>query len=166
MAYGRLDVFWPDGLFKTFALVDNTVSVGRSTGNTIALETTTISRYHLSITHTGELVMITDLESVNGTFVDGEKLKANEPRPLYGGEEIQVGHLRMIYHQIDEMPTQPMAAVDDTTQRIELELPAFRLDVIGPDQPFSPGAHMPAEMAITNTSEQAQRYRVEVTGLN
>src|SRR4029434_9965247 len=55
--------------------------------------------------------------------------------------------------------------VDDTTQRIELELPAFHLDVIGPDQPFSPGAHMSAELSITNTSEQAQRYRVEVTGL-
>lgn len=165
MAYGRLDVFWPDGQFKTFALVDNTVSVGRSTGNTIALETTTISRYHFSIAHTGEQVMLTDLESVNGTFVDSEKLKANEPRPLYGGEEIQVGHLRMIYHHIDEMPTQPMSAVDDTTQRIELQLPAFRLDVIGPDQPFSPGAHMSAELSITNTSEQAQRYRVEVTGL-
>ncbi|MEO8606911.1 MAG: FHA domain-containing protein [Chloroflexota bacterium] len=165
MAYGRLDVFWPDGLFKTFALVDNTISVGRSTGNTIALETTTISRYHFSIAHNGEQVLLTDLESVNGTFVDGEKLKANEPRPLYGGEEIQVGHLRMIYHHIDELPTQPMAAVDDTTQRIELQLPAFRLDVIGPDQPFSPGAHMSAELSITNTSEQAQRYRVEVTGL-
>jgi hypothetical protein len=165
MAYGRLDVFWPDGLFKTFALVDNTVSVGRSTGNTIALETTTISRYHFSIAHTGEQVLLTDLESVNGTFVDGEKLKANEPRQLFGGEEIQVGHLRMIYHHIDEMPTQPMTAVDDTTQRIELQLPAFRLDVIGPDQPFSPGAHMSAELSITNTSEQAQRYRVEVTGL-
>ncbi len=165
MAYGRLDVFWPDGLFKTFALVDNTVSVGRSTGNTIALETTTISRYHFSIAHTDDQVMITDLESVNGTFVDSEKLKANEPRPLYGGEEIQVGHLRMVYHHIDEMPTQPMAALDDTTQRIELSLPAFRLDVVGPDQPFSPGAHMSAELAISNTSEQAQRYRIEVTGL-
>lgn len=165
MAYGRLDVFWPDGQFKTFALVDNTVSVGRSTGNTIALETTTISRYHFSISNSGDQVFITDLESANGTYVDSKKLTANEPRPLYGGEEIQVGHLRMIYHHIDELPTQPMAAVDDTTQRIELELPAFRLDVVGPDRPFSPGAHMSAEMAITNTSEQAQRYRVEVSGL-
>ena len=30
MAYGRLDVFWPDGLFKTYLLTDSTISIGRS----------------------------------------------------------------------------------------------------------------------------------------
>ena len=102
---------------------------------------------------------------MNGTFVDSEKLKSNEPHPLYGGEEIQAGHLRMIYHHLDEMPTQPMASVDDTTQRVELELPAFRIDVIGPDQAFSPGAHMTAELSILNTSQTSQRFRVEVSGM-
>jgi hypothetical protein len=165
MAYGRLDVFWPDGMFRTYALVEDTVSVGRSTGNTIPLETTTISRYHFSIRRQDDQVLITDLESANGTYVDGEKLKSNEPYALYGGEEIQVGHLRLIYHHLDEVPTQPMAAVDDTTQRIELELPAFRIDVVGPDQAFSPGAHMPAEMSITNTGTEPTRYRVEVSGM-
>jgi len=165
MAYGRLDVFWPDGMFKTFPLVDNSVSVGRSSGNTIALETTTISRYHFSITLENQQVYLTDLDSANGTFIDGVRLKGNEPRALYGGEEIQVGHLRIIYHHIDEMPTQPITPTDDTTQRIEMELPSFRLDVIGPDQAFSPGAHMAAELAITNTSETPQRYRIEASGM-
>lgn len=165
MAYGRLDVFWPDGMFKTFALVENSVSVGRSSGNSIALETTTISRYHFSITHDEQQVYITDLDSANGTFVDGVRLQGNERRPLYGGEEIQVGHLRIVYHHIDEMPTQPIQPSDDTTQRIEMQLPTFKLDVIGPDQAFSPGAHMAAELAISNTSETPQRYRVEAVGM-
>lgn len=165
MAYGRLDVFWPDGQFMTFHLVENNISVGRSTGNTIVLDTSTISRYHLTITHDGEQVMVTDLESVNGTFVDGTRLTSNQPRPLYGGEEIQIGHLRLIYHQIDEMPTQPMAAVEDTTQRIELRLPDFRLDLIAPEIAVSPGAHTSAELSITNTSTQKRRYRVKVSGM-
>ncbi|MBZ0281953.1 MAG: FHA domain-containing protein [Anaerolineae bacterium] len=165
MAYGRLDVFWPDGMFKTFPLVENSVSVGRSSGNSIALETTTISRYHFSITYDNQQVYLTDLDSANGTFIDGVRLKGNEPRALYGGEEIQVGHLRIIYHHIDEMPTQPITPTDDTTQRIEMELPTFRLDVIGPDEAFSPGAHMAAELAITNTSETPQRYRIEASGM-
>lgn len=165
MAYGRLDVFWPDGLFKTFPLVENSVSVGRSSGNTIALDTTTISRYHFSITYDSQQVFITDLDSANGTFVDGDRLKGNEPRSLFGGEEIQVGHLRIIYHQIDEQPTQPIATTDETTQRIEMELPAFRMDVIPPDQAFSPGAHMAAELNITNLGDASQRYRVEASGM-
>lgn len=165
MAYGRLDVFWPDGRFQTFPLVENNISIGRSSGNTVALDTTTLSRYHFSITHDGQQVFITDLESVNGTFVDGEKLTTNQPRLLDGGEEIQVGHLRLIYHHIDEMPTQPIRPVEEATQRIEVEATDFRVDVIGPDRAFSPGAHMSAEVSITNTRPEAQIYRIEVTGM-
>ncbi len=165
MAYGRLDVFWPDGQFKTFALVENAVSVGRSSGNTLALDTNTISRYHLSITHDGQQVYVTDLDSANGTFVDGARLKPNEARPLGGGEDIQIGHLRLIYHQIDEMPTQPMKAVEEVTQRIETAAPDFRMEMVGPDRPFSPGAHMSGEIAITNTAATTRRFRVEAEGM-
>ncbi|HEX2908527.1 MAG TPA: FHA domain-containing protein [Phototrophicaceae bacterium] len=165
MAYGRLDVFWPDGQFMTFPLVDNNISVGRSTGNTIVLDTSTISRYHLSIRYDQEQVFVTDLDSVNGTFVDGVKLETNQPRSLYGGEEIQIGHLRLIYHQIEETATQPIEAVEETTQRIELQLPDFRIDVISPDIPVSPGAHASAEIAITNTSQESQSYIVSISGI-
>lgn len=165
MAYGRLDVFWPEGQFMTFPLVENTISVGRSTGNTIALDTNTISRYHFSLSHDGQKTFITDMESANGTFVDGERLQPNQSRELDGGDEIQIGHLRIIYHQLDEMATQPVKVVDETTQRVEVAAPTFRLDVIGPPAPFSPGAHMSAEINITNTTKEAQRYRVEVTGM-
>lgn len=165
MAYGRLDVFWPDGAFKTFPLIENNISIGRSSGSTIVLDTTTISRYHFNITHDGEQVYIIDLDSVNGTFVDGIHLKKDEPRPLYGGEEIQAGHLRIIYHHIDEQPTQPITPVDEITQRIELEQPTFKIDVQGPTQAFSPGAHMSAELAITNTAEETRRFMVEIAGI-
>jgi pSer/pThr/pTyr-binding forkhead associated (FHA) protein len=165
MAYGRLDVFWPDGQFMTFPLVENNISVGRSTGNTIVLDTSTISRYHLSLTHDGENVFVTDLDSANGTFVDGIRLTTGQRHPLYGGEEIQIGQLRFVYHHLDEQPTQPMAAVEEATQRIELRLPAFRLDVIPPEIAISPGAHTSAELLITNTSESEQQYTVTVTGI-
>lgn len=165
MAYGRLDVFWPDGQFNTFPLIENRVSVGRSTGNTIALETNTISRYHFSITHDGNQVYITDLESANGTFVDSVRLAPNTPLELDGGEDIQVGDLRIIFHQLDEQPTQPMKALDDLTQRIEMTATAFRLDVLAPVAPFSPGAHQSAEISITNTGNIPQQYRIEASGM-
>jgi hypothetical protein len=164
MAYGRLDVYGPEGFFETFSLVDNNISIGRSTGNAITLDTNTISRYHFSLTRDGEQVFITDLDSVNGTFVDGVKLAANERRPLLGGEDIQIGHLRMIYHHLDDMPTQPMLAAEETTQRIELELPTFRIDIQGPDWPVAPGAHISAELLVTNTSQEEEKYSVEVAG--
>jgi len=164
MAYGRLDVYGPDGFFQTFSLVDNNISVGRSTGNTITLDTNTISRYHFSLFHDGDQVFIADMDSVNGTFVDGVKLAPGERRPLGGGEEIQIGQLRIIYHHLDEMPTQPIAAAEETTQRIELELPTFRIDIQGPDIAVAPGAHISSELLVTNTGRDKQTYTVEVSG--
>lgn len=165
MAYGRLDVFWPDGLLKTFLLSEPSISIGRSSGNAIALDTDTISRYHLSISRKDDMVFITDLESVNGTFVDGVKLSENKPHQLYGGEEILMGELRVIYHDLDENPTRPIIVPEEATRRIELEQANFRIDVEGPEIPISPGAHTAAEVIITNTGDKSERFVVEVTGV-
>jgi pSer/pThr/pTyr-binding forkhead associated (FHA) protein len=167
MVYGRLDVFWADGMLKTYPLSESNVSVGRSSGNTIMLDTGTISRYHFTITNQNGEVFITDLDSVNGTYLDGVKLTINQPQALYGGEEIQIGDLRIIYHFLEETPTRPMAPLpEDATRRMELELPDFKVDLERPEQPaVAPGAHISAELTITNTSQQTERYTVEVTGL-
>ena len=165
MAYGRLDVFWPDGLLKTFLLSDPNVSIGRSSGNTIALETDTISRYHLSITSKNDEIFITDLDSVNGTFVDGVKLKDNQPHKLFGGEEIMIGELRLIYHDVDENPTRPIVVPEEATRHIELRDGNFHIDLEGPEIPISPGAHTSALVTITNTGSKPEHYTVEVSGV-
>lgn len=165
MAYGRLDVFWPDGQFQTFALDAPTVSVGRSSGNAISLDTDNISRYHFKLTSEDGQVFITDLDSANGTFVDSIRLEAGKPQPLYGGEEIQIGELRLIYNGFDDSPTRPMLVPEETTQRIELEAPAFRINLAGPSQAVSPGAHITSELSITNTGAEPERYLIEVNGL-
>ncbi len=164
MAYGRLDVFWPDGLFKTYLLADPTVSIGRSPGNTIPLETDSLSRYHATLVNQSGEVQITDLGSANGTFIDGVRLKKDEPRTLYGGEEILIGELRLIYHFLDETPTRPIS-VPEETRHIELEEAAFFIDVDEPEQAIPPGAHISARVSITNTGDDPQRFRLEVSGV-
>ena len=165
MPYGRLDVFWPEGIIRSFPLSEDNVSVGRSSGNTITLENNTISRYHFTIVHNADQVTLSDLDSANGTYIDGVKLVSNTPTSLYGGEEILIGNLRIIYHFTDDSPTQSIAPVEDTTQRIALAARHFSIDLQGPEQGVAPGAHISAELSIENTSETDQRYRVEVTGL-
>ena len=165
MAYGRLDVFWPDGLFKTYLLNDSTVSIGRSTGNLIPLDTETLSRYHATIHYQDGEVQLTDLDSANGTFVDGVRLEANQPLTLYGGEEITIGELRLIYHFLDDAPTRPITVPEEVTRRIELEEAPFYIEVQGPEIGIPPGAHISARLTITNTASEPQRFRVEVKGV-
>jgi hypothetical protein len=165
MAYGRLDIFVPDGPIQTFPLVESTISIGRSAGNTIVLDNHTISRYHFSLIHEDGQVYITDLDSANGTYVDGVKLPTNERRLLLDGDEILIGNLRIIFHVVDDTPTVKLTPLDETTQRIEMALANFHIDLQGPGQGVAPGAHISAELSITNTSEDDERYKIEVSGL-
>jgi hypothetical protein len=165
MAYGRLDVYLPGGEFKTYPLTDERISIGRSPGSTIPLDTDSLSRYHASLTVQDGEVFLTDLESINGTFVDGVRLKANSPHVLYGGEEITIGDVRMIYQGIDDAPTRPVLVLEDATRRLSrAELP-FYVEIEAPEFPVPPGAHISSPVKITNTGDVTLRFRVEVSGL-
>ena len=85
------------------------------------------------------------------------RLNANEPRTLYGGEEISIGELRLIYHFLDETPTRPITVPEEATQRIELEEAPFYIDIEEPEIAIPPGAHISARLSITNTGSDAER---------
>lgn len=53
-----------------------------------AIDNHTISRFHAKIDRTDGQFFITDLNSTNGTFINGERLKINEKRVLQTGDEV------------------------------------------------------------------------------
>ncbi|MCE7946430.1 MAG: FHA domain-containing protein [Chloroflexi bacterium CFX4] len=166
MVYGRLDVYWPNGPSESYPLDKQTIAIGRSTGNDIALDATSVSRYHITISYENGQAVLRDKESVNGTYVDGERIKPEDAIILRGGEEIQMGDLRLIYQPLqDDVPTQPMAAAADTTQRVEVVGVSFRIEMEAPYMPVTPGAHVQTTLTIHNTGTEAERYTVEVEGV-
>jgi hypothetical protein len=50
---------------------------------------TNVGRRHAQVTLAGGLLTITDLNSVNGTFVNEERLEPLTPRPLRAGDEVR-----------------------------------------------------------------------------
>jgi len=52
-----------------------------------------VSRRHAKITRRGSEVFIEDLGSINGTFLNREKLKPYLPQVLKSGDELQLGNL-------------------------------------------------------------------------
>ncbi len=161
MFYGRIDIYWPDGPVESFRLEKPTVAIGRSTGNDIVLDTTAVSRYHTTIALKNQQVTLEDLGSVNGTYVDGVRLKPNAPHTLRGGEEIQVGDVRLIFHPAGEEG----AVSSETTQRITLTQPTYRVELEGPDMAVAPGAHAQATVRIENRGDSEDRYFIEIDGL-
>ncbi|GAB1422252.1 hypothetical protein MASR2M15_24750 [Anaerolineales bacterium] len=165
MPYARLDVFWPNGDLQTFLLSSDRVTVGRSKNNTIQLDTDTLAEQHFLITRTGRRIDIHAFESEHGTFVDGVKLNLNEPVRLMGVEEINVGHLRVIYRPYDASPTVPMAPERDETQEVHVpDLPFF----VNIDKAYIsvwPASSNSTELTVTNTSDEDLQLIVKVKGI-
>ncbi len=70
------------------------VTIGREEGNSVQLNDERISRFHLKIQDDGDKLVLTDLESTNGTKVNGEDIQL---RILRFGDTINVGRSRLLY---------------------------------------------------------------------
>lgn len=66
--------------------VDATLTVGREDGCDIVIARKEVSRKHAEIEVKGEVLSVKDLGSVNGTFINGERIEQGEARP---GDEIR-----------------------------------------------------------------------------
>ena len=73
---------------KIYGAVPTPVTIGREEGNTIQLNDERISRYHLKLQSDNQKIVLTDLDSTNGTKVNGEEIHV---RILRDGDMIALG---------------------------------------------------------------------------
>jgi pSer/pThr/pTyr-binding forkhead associated (FHA) protein len=57
-----------------------------------------VSGRHAAISYGGDGFIITDLDSTNGTRLNGQKLPPNKPEPLNDGDEIIMGKTVFVFH--------------------------------------------------------------------
>ena len=73
---------------QTVSLTENEIIVGRESSAGLCLADLSVSRYHCRIQSEGGQLQIVDLESLNGTFVNGLPVSA---RSLNHGDQIRIG---------------------------------------------------------------------------
>jgi pSer/pThr/pTyr-binding forkhead associated (FHA) protein len=93
----------PDGPPKTLWLADRLglryaldpqaalVRIGRATDNDVAVDNQRVSRYHAQMRWIESDWLVYDLDSTNGTFVDGERVSPDRPRALRAGMQLRLG---------------------------------------------------------------------------
>jgi hypothetical protein len=54
-----------------------------------------VSRIHAALRRGEEVLSLVDLDSANGTYLNGQRLSPNQPRLLRDGDEIRLGKLSM-----------------------------------------------------------------------
>lgn len=73
----------------------STLRVGRHPFNEVSLADLSVSRYHCWLAFENGRAVIEDLASGNGTFVNGDRLRAR--RALKPGDRILVGNTQFIF---------------------------------------------------------------------
>jgi pSer/pThr/pTyr-binding forkhead associated (FHA) protein len=113
-----LVTFTRKGAPKEFIIGDRSQIIGRSPETDIRIPVSDVSRSHCEISATGKKVMVRDLGSSNGTFVNDQRVSDAVLKP---GDRIRVGPVQFTV-QIDGVPAK-----------------------IAPPQPGAPAAKAPSE---------------------
>ena len=75
----------------TFRLPSGSVkTIGRSTGAEFMLDAPLVSRLHCQLSATNDAIQVKDLDSTNGTFVNGKRITS---ATLRAGDVLKVGRV-------------------------------------------------------------------------
>jgi len=85
---------------RTYADLSAPVTIGREEGNTIQLNDERVSRFHVKIQEDHEKLVLTDLESTNGTKVNGEDIQL---RILRFGDMVTIGRSVLLFGSRDQI---------------------------------------------------------------
>lgn len=121
---GVLQVLHEGEIVDTIVLKRETTTFGRDEGD-IVLEDPEVSSTHSQILFVGNQFVITDLNSTNGTFVNGQRVVR---MALNHGDKIKIGNVELLFSLLRGQepavrdtvnnPQSPVAALDDKAQEI------------------------------------------------
>lgn len=75
-------------------LIKFPITIGRDAANTIHIDDEQVSRFHLRIKKRGRLFVVEDLESKNGTFINGDRILNSLVR---NGDKILIGSSEIVF---------------------------------------------------------------------
>jgi pSer/pThr/pTyr-binding forkhead associated (FHA) protein len=106
-----LTVKLKDATTKQIDLTDQTIRVGRKPDNDLVIEDPAASSRHARITKVQAVYFVEDLNSTNGTFVNGKKVDRHQ---LRDADVIEIGRHRLIFRdeKMAEMPPVSLAGSD------------------------------------------------------
>ena len=86
------------------------VGLGRDSSNPVQLHDTEVSRQHAEVRQDDDAYVIADLESSNGTFVNGKRITSHQ---LASGDQVQVGGTLMLFTRPSEEPEEDLSGKID-----------------------------------------------------
>ncbi|MCZ2341420.1 MAG: FHA domain-containing protein [Bacteroidales bacterium] len=76
------------------------VTIGREEGNALRLNDERVSRYHAKVQAEEDDIILTDLDSTNGTRVNGSTIQIRRLRP---GDQVSIGRTMLLFGTMEEI---------------------------------------------------------------
>ncbi|MCX7964159.1 MAG: ATP-binding protein [Candidatus Sumerlaea chitinivorans] len=119
------------GLTGPFELKLRVTTIGRHPNNDISLLMESVSRFHAKIEQCGSKWIITDLNSSNGTFINGERIAT--PRALSEGDVITFGRADFVFSLLSPEERKSLTAEGATPTPMSTS----SVNLVGDDQSSS-----------------------------
>jgi pSer/pThr/pTyr-binding forkhead associated (FHA) protein len=117
------------------------VTIGREEGNALRLNDERVSRYHAKIQVEDSDIILTDLDSTNGTRVNGSAVQI---RRLRAGDQVSIGRTMLLFGTMEEIAARRANAVPanggsqaQTIRADELAAASPRPVLVEPDSELS-----------------------------
>ena len=88
--------FFRDPTGREHFCTGETMTIGRAVENDIVITSRRVSRQHARVQKDGPRMVLVDLGSTNGTFLNGDRLLT--PIELRDGDSISIGDVELVYH--------------------------------------------------------------------
>lgn len=121
-----------DGVLVTHYALPNGLSfLGRSAPCEIVLPDWTVSQKHARVHVKNNEVMVTDLNSHNGTFLEGQPIRSGKIAP---GQEIRFGNYRLVLFEKHRLPATDGLEQKTHDAQSHIERPNLPLEPLTPAQ--------------------------------
>ncbi|MEO5341278.1 MAG: FHA domain-containing protein [Magnetococcus sp. MYC-9] len=157
----KVIVKFKDQVRRQVTLHKETTTIGRTPDNDIPIENLAVSRHHAEILQAGGGFRLRDLQSSNGTFLQGVRITE---QPLRDGDAILIGKHTLLFIEDDSL-AMAMAALPKSSQDSDTFLRSTMEWEIPPDEastllyaPTSRALAHPGSLVVQEGKLAQERY--------
>lgn len=122
-----------DGSFKTVSMPSSVTVLGRRKDCDLRIPLDSISRRHCRLTNQKDILKIRDLNSRNGTFLNGQMVEETNVSP---GDKLSLGPITFVF-QLNGKPDK-FEVVDSGADDTKSQVPEVEIDDLLSDDEFEP----------------------------
>jgi len=105
-------------VLKEIPLKQTTLTIGRTAANDLPIDNLAVSGHHAKVYYEGEKFVLEDLNSLNGTFVNNQRIRKTS---LKNGDEVLIGKHTLVYIDEGGAPPPVDLAADRTMPVAKME---------------------------------------------